>query len=97
MGIFIKNPETERKARQLARLRGETLTAVIDAALDKALAAEAPVVRKARSIEEMMAATREFRRQAGQDKVKLNVTKADFDALWDADELEAAAKPRDRR
>ena len=32
MGIFIKNPETERKARKLARLRGETLTAVIDAA-----------------------------------------------------------------
>jgi antitoxin VapB len=63
----------------------------------KALAAEAPAVRKARSIEEMMAATREFRRQAGEDKVKLNVTKADFDALWDADELEAAAKPRDRR
>lgn len=97
MGIFIKNPETERKARELARLRGETLTAVIDAALDKALEAEASVIRKARSVEEMMAATRAFRRNVGLDKVKRSVTKADFDALWDANELEAAAKPRDRR
>lgn len=97
MGIFIKNPETERKARELARLRGETLTAAVDGALDKALEAQAVAPRKARSVEEMMAATHEFRRKAGLDKVKLNVTKADFDALWDADELEAAMKPRDRR
>lgn len=97
MSIFIKNPETERKARELARLRGETLTAVIDAALDRALEAETPIVRKARSVEEVMAATEEFRRKVGLDKVSLGVTKADFDALWDEDELEAMAKPRDRR
>ena len=37
MSIFIKNPETERKARELARLTGETLTGAIDAALSKLL------------------------------------------------------------
>ncbi|MFA7263105.1 MAG: type II toxin-antitoxin system VapB family antitoxin [Caulobacter sp.] len=96
MGIFIKNPETERKARELARLRGESLTAVIDAALDKALEAEPPVVRKAKTIEEMIAATEQFRRKVGLDKVELNVTKADFDALWEEDELDIGAKPLDR-
>ena len=35
MGIFIKNPEVERKARELARLRGQTLTTVIGEALDR--------------------------------------------------------------
>jgi antitoxin VapB len=31
----------------------------------------------------MRAATEEFRRATGLDKMKLNVTKADFDALWE--------------
>jgi len=96
MGIFIKNPETERKARELARLRGESLTAVIDAALDKALEAQPPVVQKAKTVEEMIAATEEFRRRVGLDKVKLNITKADFDALWEEDEPEVGAKSLDR-
>ena len=97
MGIFIKNPETERKARKLAELRGETLTAAIDGALESALTKEELLPRKARTLEEMQAATERFRRKAGLDKIKLNVTKADFDALWGEDELEALAKPRDRR
>ena len=31
----------------------------------------------------MQAATDEFRRVTGLDKVKLNVTKADYDQLWE--------------
>jgi hypothetical protein len=40
MGIFIENPEVERKARELARLTGKTLTAAIETAVDQALANE---------------------------------------------------------
>ena len=42
MAILIKNPETERKARELASLRGVSLTGAIDSALEKALAEAAP-------------------------------------------------------
>jgi antitoxin VapB len=35
------------------------------------------------TVEEMRAATDKFRKAAGLDKVKLNVTRADFDALWE--------------
>jgi antitoxin VapB len=83
MGIFIKNPEVERKARELAALRGASLTAVVDMALDDALKAERAKPRGRPTLEQMLAATEAFRRKAGLDKVKLNVTKADFDALWE--------------
>jgi antitoxin VapB len=82
MGIFIKNPETERVVREVAALRGDTITGVIDALAREALARETPKPRK-RTLEEMRAATDEFRRKTGLDKQKLNVTKADFDALWE--------------
>jgi antitoxin VapB len=82
MGIFIKNPETEKAVREIAALRGQTITGVIDALAREALAREAPKPRK-RTLEEMRAATDEFRRKTGLDKQKLNVTKADFDALWE--------------
>ncbi len=88
MGIFIKNPETERKARELARLRGQTLTAAIDGALDHALAVESPPIRKARTMEEIEAATDELRRRLGLDKVKVVVTREDFDALNEIPGLE---------
>jgi antitoxin VapB len=83
MGIFIKNPEVERKARELARLTGKTLTAAIEAAVDQALEAESAKPLGRPTVEEMKAATREFRKAVGLDKVKLNVTRADFDALWE--------------
>jgi antitoxin VapB len=82
MGIFIKNPETERIVREVAALRGETITGVIDALAREALEREQPKPRK-RTLEDMRAATDEFRRKTGLDKRKLNVTKADFDALWE--------------
>jgi antitoxin VapB len=83
MGLFIKNPEVERKARELAALRGASLTSAIDMALDDALKLERAKPRARPTLEQMRAATEEFRRATGLDKVKLNVTKADFDALWE--------------
>jgi len=81
MGIFIKNPEVERKARELARLRGQSLTAVIEQALDRALA-EQPKSRRP-TLEEIHAATEEFRRMSGLDRAPYRpFTKADWDALW---------------
>jgi antitoxin VapB len=83
MGLFIKNPEVERKARELAALRGGSLTSAVDMALDDALKLERAKPRARPTLEQMRAATEEFRRATGLDKVKLNVTKADFDALWE--------------
>ena len=94
MGIFIKNPEVERKARELAERRGESLTFVIGQALDRELEIEQAKPRRRPTLEEMKAATDEFRRKAGLDKVKLNVTKADFDALWEIPGL--AEEPEER-
>jgi antitoxin VapB len=88
MGIFIKNPEVERKARELARLEGKTLTAVIGEALDEKLERRPRSKRRRPTLEEMQEATERFRKAVGLDKRKVNVTKADFDALWDLPGLE---------
>jgi antitoxin VapB len=89
MGIFIKNPETERAVREIAALRGETITGVIGALAREALERETPSPPKRRpTLAEMMAATDEFRRAVGLDKRKLNVTKADFDELNEIPGLE---------
>ena len=83
MSIFIKNPETERKARELAQLTGETLTGAIDAALSQRLEEEKAKPRKRPTLEEMQAATDEFRRASGLDRVPYRpVTKEEWDALW---------------
>jgi antitoxin VapB len=46
MGILVKNTETEKKIRKLARRTGETLTAAIDRAVDDRLAQLGPAPRK---------------------------------------------------
>lgn len=89
MGIFIKNPRVEQKARALAELTGQSLTSAVEQAVDQALAAEKARPRAKRTIEEMRAATDRFRKAVGLDMVKLNVTKADFDALWEVPGLNA--------
>ena len=82
MGIFIKNPEVERKARELAALEGKTLTAVIEEALDRQLARR-PAPCKRPTLEEMQRATDDFRRAIGLDKVEVKpMTKKDWDDLW---------------
>ena len=83
MGIFIKNPDVEERLRQLAALRGESITGAVDHLVRDGLEQERAKAKPRPTIEEMKAATAEFRRKAGLDKVKLNVTKADFDALWE--------------
>ncbi|MDB5457683.1 MAG: transcription factor [Caulobacter sp.] len=83
MGIFIKNPETERKARELAHRRGSTLTAAVDQALEQALASENGQPRRRRSLEEIHAATDRFRKATGLDQQPPTpIPKAEWDALW---------------
>ncbi len=83
MGIFIKNPRVEQKARELAAIRGVTITEAVNEALERLLQEERGKRTGRPSYEEIIAATDEFRRKVGLDKVKLNVTRADFDALWE--------------
>ena len=83
MGIFIKNPEVERKARTLAAMRGVTITEAVNEALESRLNEERGKRTERPTYEEIIAATDEFRHAVGLDKVKLNVTRADFDALWE--------------
>lgn len=83
MGIFIKNPVVERKARELARLTGATLTGAIEQALDKQLIEQAGRRERRPTAEEVHEATERFRRLSGLDKAPYRpFTKADWDALW---------------
>jgi antitoxin VapB len=94
MGIFIKNAEVERKARELAKLTGQTLTSAVERAVDAALAVEQAKPRGKLTLAEMEAATERFRKAVGLDKVKLNVTKADFDAMWEIPGLTTDFDPK---
>lgn len=80
MAILIKNPKVERKARELASLRGQSITAVIDGALDKALAEAQPKRRKL-SLAEMIAATDRMHERAGIKRPLPPLTKAEWDEL----------------
>lgn len=87
MGIFIKNPETERVVRQLAAVRGDTITGVIDKlareALEREQAAATASPRPLRNLAQMRASNEHFRRISGLDKApRKPVTKAEWDALW---------------
>jgi len=86
MAIHIKHDETERRARELAALTGETITGAINAALARRLEEER-AHRRHPTLEEMQRATDVFRRKVGLDKAKLNVTREDFDALWEIEGL----------
>ena len=79
MAILIKNPEVERKARELAQLRGQTITAVIDGALDRALAEAKPKRRP--TADEIEAATERFRNRIGLTLPQPPATKAEWDAI----------------
>jgi antitoxin VapB len=82
MAILIKNPDVEKRARELAALTGETLTAAIDGSLKLRLEQERAEPRRRRTLEEMIAATEEFRRAIGlAEGEKLHITRADFDEI----------------
>lgn len=80
MAILIKNPETERKARELASLRGGTITGVIDQALERELAA-ARETKSRPTIAEMNAATERLWERAGVRPPFAPVTKQDWDEI----------------
>jgi antitoxin VapB len=88
MAILIKNPEVEKRARELAALTGESLTGAIDEAVKRRLEQEkasAPPKRRP-TMAEMIEATERFRKAVGLDKRKVNATKQVFDDLWAASE-----------
>ncbi|WP_293900831.1 type II toxin-antitoxin system VapB family antitoxin [Phenylobacterium sp.] len=80
MAILIKKPETERKARELASLRGQSITAVIDGALDVA-PAEAQPKRRRPTVDEIEAATERLWQEAGIKGPLPPVTKAEWDEI----------------
>jgi antitoxin VapB len=81
MAILIKNPEVERKARELASLRGESITAVINGALDRALAEAQPPTKRKPTLDEMIEATHRFRKAVGLDKRSVDTSRARFDEI----------------
>lgn len=81
MAILIKNPEVERKARELASLHGLTITAALDGALEKALADAKPAAKRRPTVEEILAATERFRQRSGIVGPQPPVTKAEWDEI----------------
>ena len=82
MAILIKNPEVEARARALAALTGESLTAAIDEAVKRRLDEEHAKPKRRPTVDEIMTATDRFRKAVGLDKRKVNATKEMFDELW---------------
>lgn len=89
MAILIKNPEVERKARELALRHGLSITAALDDALDRALA-EAPPKRRP-TIEEIEAATQRLWDKAGVKPPFPPVTKEEWDEINEIPGLEDEA------
>jgi antitoxin VapB len=88
MSVFIRNPQVERAARELAALRKQSLTEAVGDAVEAALALERAKPKPPLTVESMWAATDEFRRKVGLDKRDAKTTRADFDALWQIPELD---------
>lgn len=86
MAILIKNPEVERKARELALRHGQSITAALDDALNRALA-EAPPRRRP-TVEEIEAATQRMWDKAGVKPPFPPVTKEEWDEINEIPGLE---------
>ena len=86
MAILIKNPETERKVRKLAVLKGETITSAIDAAVERALLEAQPGRRPTAA--DMKAATERMWARAGLRPPFPPVTKAEWDEINEVPGLE---------
>jgi antitoxin VapB len=85
VGIFIKNPETEKAVRAIAALRGTSITSAIDDLAREALEREQsrPGPRRKNSLEDMRAATETFRRESGLDRQSSTPLSKDvWDVLW---------------
>ena len=79
MAILIKNPETERKARELASLRGLSITAALDGALERALAESQS--RRQLTVADIEAATDRLWNGTGAKGPFPPVTKEEWDEL----------------
>jgi antitoxin VapB len=77
MPINIRDPRVHKLAKDLARRRGSTMTAVILSALQKEAILEAEKVPLARRLKALAAKPEELRKPGGR-----RVTKAEIDALW---------------
>jgi len=86
MAILIKNPEVERKARELALRHGQSITAALDDALNRALA-EAPPRRRP-TAQEIEAATQRMWDKAGVRPPFPPVTKEEWDEINEIPGLE---------
>lgn len=91
--IVIKSPEVERRARELAAVTGESLTAAIDGAVRLRLERLAAEPARRPTIAEAVAATERFRQATGLDTRKIDSSKAAFDDLWAG--CEGLARGRD--
>lgn len=80
MAILIKNPEVERKARELAALKRQTITRALDEALDRELQA-ARQERRRPTLLEIVAATEDLHAKAGVRGPFPAVTKAEWDEI----------------
>jgi antitoxin VapB len=79
MALSIKTEEADRLARELAQVRGESITAVVTSSLREALERAKVEQRrdKEASLDALLAEAKEF------FKGTTAPTKEDFDALWE--------------
>ncbi|PZR35151.1 type II toxin-antitoxin system VapB family antitoxin [Caulobacter segnis] len=89
MGIFIKNPETEKLVREIATLRGTTITSTIDALAREALARERQTPKRL-SVAELQALTDRVVTPAARAGLLAPITKTDFDEINDLPGLPTA-------
>lgn len=88
MAILIKNPDVERRVRELATLTGESLTTTIDVAVKSRLDEAWAVACQRPSLQDMIAATERFRQAIGMDQRIIDTSKAAFDTLNEIPSLE---------
>jgi antitoxin VapB len=86
MAILIKNSKVEQRARELAAMTGESLTAAIDAAVKMRLEHEGAKPKRRPTVAEMKAATERFRKAVGLGTRKVDGSKDFFDKLWEESE-----------
>jgi antitoxin VapB len=96
MALSIKTEEADRLARELSRLTGRSLTEVVTRSLRESVEREKlarPKKRTKTEVREEVARMNAFLQKArlGMDFSK-PITKADYDAMWGEDEVEAAMK-----
>lgn len=96
MALSIKTEEADRLARELSRLTGESMTEAVTRSLKERLDREKKTRPKKRTTAEVAEEVKRMnaflqKARKGMDFSK-PVTKADYDAMWGEDQIEAAMK-----